>query len=76
MKKFINPLDNVETPSTVSESSGKDSNLESKSAMVMDDASVCPKCKKPMESAIIESNEEAYWCTNGCRVSSPKPLEE
>lgn len=76
MKKFINPLDSVEISTTTSESGSEESNLESKSAMVMDDASVCPKCKKPMQNAIIEGNEEAYWCAEGCRVSSPKPIEE
>lgn len=72
MTNYINPLEQQ----AALESESSDKSLESKSAMVMDDASICPKCKKPMSQATIEGDEPAFWCDKGCRVSSPMPLEE
>lgn len=75
MKKFINPLDSISASKPTNE--GLDSkDFESESAMMMDDPTICPKCKAKMENVTIAKEEGALWCASGCRVSSPLPLAE
>lgn len=60
----FNPLNDL-----VSESSEP---TQSTSSLINDVMGMCPKCKKPFGSALV-NNDNIYYCES-CRVSQPAPV--
>ena len=71
--EYINPLNSV---SKAGKEKPTNEGLNSESAMMMDSAEICPKCKNQMTVVDLKPDEKAFWCEGGCRVSSPIPLDE
>lgn len=69
VKRIFNPLDHV---SLASGDDNTDVRMTSLSRMENEQVGVCPKCNKPMGTAIIENDDTVFYCETD-RVATPMP---
>lgn len=65
--KIFNPL------TCQSEDSKQNNQLESTSSLVNDQMGICPKCKNPFGSGLVDKDTSVYYC-EPCRVTQPLPV--
>lgn len=65
--KFVNPLAKAKAPSV---SSTEEKTESISGTLDIDNSGNCPKCKKPMGTAIIKNGSTVMYCKS-CRVSMP-----